>query len=277
MKEEFDFRLFEREARSVLPDTLGVQLSSIARRVLARRDAEAFEMLRAADRLVRDRGGLLVASWNVRRTYSARELAAAEVFRVQVRATFDPPGEVCGTEYGDDRACPSCGANAPQRSALRIDPHRVPRGAGVASSIAGEIVASRAWVEAASADGVTGVRFMPVERCPSGGVIDEWRQVVIEGPPAMLGEATAWGHTPFDLDPVSRCLLGHVGGLNILSELHLDRSSWSGSDFGLAYPAEGERAGVLRPRMPIVVSRRGLDMVQRARPRDVLIEVAHLD
>jgi hypothetical protein len=225
-------------------------------------------------------GRLLVASWNVERTYSARELGNAELFRLQVKSTFDPPAELCDTKYADDRTCKFCGGDAEQTTPLRIDAKRVPRRSLMASSIAGEVVVSAEWVSTARAQDLTGFALTEVENCaPPHAPLPGWLQFRAASPRAVLSSRTSWGHTPFDLDPegAHRCPRGHVGGLNVLSELHVVRSSWSGSDFAAATPAEGERAGVLRPKYPTLCSRRAYDFVRRYLARDVITEIAYLD
>jgi hypothetical protein len=60
-----------------------------------------------------------------------------------------------------------------------------------------------------------------------------WYQLVITSQPLELVPPTKFGIDPFDedLEGRYRCPLGHVKGLNILSEAYVSSDAWDGSDF----------------------------------------------
>lgn len=68
---------------------------------------------------------------------------------------------------------------------------------------------------------------------------------------------TVAGVEPFDLDDLGtyRCPYGHSIGLNLLSELSIQRAS-DGSDVIRTRQCVGARVGVLRPRETLVVSQK---------------------
>jgi hypothetical protein len=56
-----------------------------------------------------------------------------------------------------------------------------------------------------------------------------------------------------------RCPLGHVRGLNLLSELHLPSEDWRAMGFVRTREMVGSRSGLLVTRPPLVVSPRVLE------------------
>jgi hypothetical protein len=114
------------------------------------------------DRAFASRGDFFYHGWDIRRRYARAELNAAEAFKLEIRRTFEPPGEVCGTGYDESTACPDCGAGAVQISDLRLDLRKVPRNVEVARTIAGEIIVSQRFAEWVADNGFRGFDFRPV-------------------------------------------------------------------------------------------------------------------
>jgi hypothetical protein len=96
-------------------------------------------------------------------TDTDRELAAAQLFPVDVTNRFEPAGEACGTVYDEMAACPICQAGAQQIGLLVLNPRRIKRRWDIGATIADELVFSRRAVDLLRAEGITGVDFAPVE------------------------------------------------------------------------------------------------------------------
>jgi hypothetical protein len=168
---------------------------------------------------------------------------------------------------------------ARQTSELVLDLRRVPKSTDFARTIADELIISTRLVEAMTARGITGAEFRPVRQAGKKGAISgAWHQLVVVSPPIDITEPTVTGNNPFDLDDEDegRCPLGHIAGLNLLSELHVARKGYDGSDWACTRQMFGERVGVLRPRPCILISPKLRALLVELKVRRLGIEVAHL-
>ena len=107
-------------------------------------------------------GKALFYGWKILREYSASELEATSLFHLHITATFEPPGEECGTEYDESTACPKCKAGAGQVSDLILDLRKTPKSKDIARSIAGEVIVSQRLAERMTDAGLTGFELRPV-------------------------------------------------------------------------------------------------------------------
>lgn len=105
-----------------------------------------------------------------------------------------------------------------------------------------------------------------------------WHQLIITSRRGHVVPPTRFGVGPFDDDPEHEyvCPLGHVSGLNVLSELHVARSSWDGSDMAVTKNLVGARQGLLVPAPLILISRRLWRALKAEKVKGWKIEVAHL-
>jgi hypothetical protein len=108
--------------------------------------------------------------------------------------------------------------------------------------------------------------------------LPKWYQLVVTSNPVSIAEPTRFGIEPFDEDREGRhrCPLGHVSGLNVLSELSLDRSTWDGNDIARTRQSVGIRMGVLVPTPILLVSPRLRHLLTENKVRGYSTEVAHL-
>jgi hypothetical protein len=110
------------------------------------------------------------------------------------------------------------------------------------------------------------------------GIWPVWYQLVITSLPLPCVPPTCFGINPFDKDTEGkyRCPLGHVSGLNILSEVSVAGAAWQGSDLSLTSEFVGARGGVLRPAPLILVSPKVRALLLDNRIKGAEFEVAHL-
>jgi hypothetical protein len=249
-----------------------------------------FEALREAHGTPPPAGaGTWFWSWRVRRTYSQQELAGAELIHLIIYGVFEPPGEDCGTEYEETTACPHCGAGRIQRSPLSLDvrsaqPDRdidttvLRRGKDVAKSIAEEVVVSDRFAGWYASVGGRGARFDQVLTCKTHKPSEVWSQLIVTGPPVDAVPPTRYGIHPFDPDQAGeyRCPLGHVAGLNILSEVTVSRETWDGSDITCTRQLIGWRVGDLVPAPQYLISPSLYRLMREGGARGVRYEIAHL-
>jgi hypothetical protein len=105
--------------------------------------------------------GLLFGSWEIQRSYSDAELAAAQVMLVKL-PFFDGVREREGTRYDESVACPICGVGRRQVSALHLNRNRIICGPGVAESLSNDMVVQQQVAEVLAGRGLGGFALLPV-------------------------------------------------------------------------------------------------------------------
>lgn len=279
MRETIEFRIDEELAQRFLDPNLGTRLSDTLRRVVLPTTDARVQQIGELQRAHRKSGGFFFIYWDIRRKYSEKELQAAEVLHLNVRAVFEPTGEECGTTYDEATACKRCGAGADQTSELILDTRRIPKGKDIARTIGGEIVVSRRFADAFRQHGLQGAEFEPVlHRGRRGLEPSEWSQLVVTSSLVKLSPRTVTGNTPFDLDDQNeyRCSRGHTAGLTWLSELFVLRSSYDGGDLLRTEKMFGLRRGYLRPQPRLLISQRLRRVLVDMKAKGFELEVAHL-
>jgi hypothetical protein len=105
-----------------------------------------------------------------------------------------------------------------------------------------------------------------------------WYQLVVTSTPVQMVPPTRFGVTPFDedLEGHYRCPLGHVSGLNLLSELWVPRAAWDESDIAKTENAVGVRRGLLVPSPLLLISPRLWQLLTDEKIKGYKAEVAHL-
>lgn len=165
MQTGYEFRVNSKYANRLFTPDDGKDLGAVRVITLDPEDAR-FAKIGEYDRLVdRETGGreYFFAGWQIRRRYTKEELVAAACFHLVVSATFEPPGESCGTKYDESTACPKCGAGAAQISDLYLDLRKVPKRKEIATTIASEIIVSQHLAERMTDARLTGFELRPVQ------------------------------------------------------------------------------------------------------------------
>ena len=277
MEETLELRLYEERAQALVGDAGSRDRSGTVRKIKMSPADPAVGRIKAAQAEAHLRGQSVFSYWNLKRTYSPTELIAAELVQLLPNAMFEPAGEECGTEYDYSRGCGTCGAGRQQMSELKIQASRIPRSADLAFSISrDEFVVSERLRDLIASEGLTGAALLPVWSGRGHGVLSEgWSQMAFSSQPVDAIEPTTFGDWPSD-EPVGACPLGHVAGLRILSELHMSRSSWDGSDFVRTKQLVGRRGGLLVPYPLLLVSRRCYHLLREGGFKGFSPEVAHV-
>ncbi len=276
MRETIEFRIPEDRAASFLEPGLGTSLGGTVRKVVLPLEDPRVKLIGELNREFNKRGKAFFYGWHIFRRYTRRELEAAELLQLLIRPTFEPSGEMCGTEYDESAACPHCGAKAVQRGDLHLDVRRIPKKKDLAMTIAGEAAVSARLVKALREHGITGAEYRPV-RHKTGEVSKEWHQLVVTSNPVDVVPPTRAGGGPFDLDERGdfRCPLKHVLGLNRLSELWVKRADHDGSDWVRTRQLIGTRRGVLRPEEHMLISPRLFRLLLELKIKRFEVEAAH--
>jgi len=213
--------------------------------------------------------------WYLRK-YTKAELEEAEILRLTITPYFEPSGEECGTIY--ETLCNYCNL-ARQNSDLILDLRRVPQHKHLSETISRiEWVVSSTFVRIFRANKLTGAEFRPVFdlRNPTKQSKD-WFQLWVTGNAGALAEKTKLGRDPFSPTEVSwRCPLGHSLVAEFVSEVHVSKEAWDGSDIAVTSDRFGQGRNLLRPTPLIIISQRMYRLLQQAGLKGFSCEVAHL-
>ncbi|WP_143101373.1 hypothetical protein [Stigmatella aurantiaca] len=278
MRETIEFRITEERARQFLEPDLGVPLGEALRKVVLPLSDPQVRHIQELEQEHRRRGGVFFTYWRIHRSYSAKELQAAELLNLAIRSYFEPPGTLCGTGYDESVACAHCGSGARQVTPLTLDTRRIPKGKDFAQTIAGELVVSLRLADALVERGIRGADYQPVlHHGRHGAEPSDWRQLVITSKPARLHARTVAGVHPFELDAEGehRCPNGHLAGLNQISELTVERDSLDTSDWWRTDKLFGVRRGELRPEPRLLISQKLREVLVKEKAKGFALEVAH--
>jgi hypothetical protein len=111
----------------------------------------------------------------------------------------------------------------------------------------------------------------------AGKPTPEWYQLVVTSAPVKIVPPTGIGKNPSDDDPEGayRCPLGHVLGLNLISELSVSREDFHNRRTDVVQTRQGV-GWLSRPTRLLVVSPRFRELVETEKIRGFKFEVAYL-
>jgi len=300
MRETIELRVNEEFAHLLFKDSEGKRLGGIVRKItLSTRDPRYQQVGELQRSLRLERNKSFFFGWDITRRYTAAELKRAEFFSVYWTAAFEPVGADCGTVYDETGACQhtyvperttfiagagnlrsglnTCGVGAKRLTPLILDGRRIPKGKDFARTIADEEVVSERAKEVLEHAGIMGVTFEPVRYRGLRPKLNQWYQMVAQADPVEIVAPTVTCEGPFEVESDAyRCPHGHSIGLNVLSEISIDRPSDSSSDVFRTRQYVGVRRGVLRPRTILVVSQKVRTAVVESGLKGWRFEVAHL-
>ena len=213
----------------------------------------------------------------LKRTYTDKELASAELLRFYVWSLVEASGQEIGTQYDPSTACPACGSGPKQKGPLTLGLSKIPRQDFV-MTLTGELLASRRARAVLDAAGPSGIRFGPVLSSATRNASNAWSQLFITARIPVSGK-TVFGIDPFDLDPEGkyRCPACGLLGARLLSEVRIPRADWHGTDFAASSALVGVRLGLYEPWPLVVISPRTYRLLKSKRLSGFGVEVARLD
>lgn len=273
MRETIDFRVNEDYAKKYLPPGTGDRIGATVRRVIAEPGDPLFSTIERLSRQFQKKGKFFFTGFVHRRSYTRKELEAAELLYAYPKRYFEPSGDECGTVYDDAGACPECGVGVIQRSPLILKVGRIPKTFDFASTFGSELVVSSKAKDVLEEQRISGVSFGPVE-ARAGAACDTHHQLFLTGAMVDIDPATKVGSDPFDDTSHGRCSRGHVAGLNLLSEVTVRRSTAKTTDVMVTRQMVGVRRGVLRPFPLMLLSPRAWRVIEAAGLKGLAIEVA---
>jgi hypothetical protein len=105
-----------------------------------------------------------------------------------------------------------------------------------------------------------------------------WHQLVVNAAPVPVAAETSFGINVFEHDREGRfrCPESHVAGLNVLSEVHLRRADWPGTDLAVSRELVGVRRGLLRPTPLLLINQRARQVLMEKGIKGYALEVARV-
>lgn len=112
--------------------------------------------------------------------------------------------------------------------------------------------------------------------CKNGGTHDStWSELIINSRRLTLSSRTVVGVDFLELGPADTAAETEDVGLNILSEVVVERDSWDGADFVESRQTVGIHNGYLRPDRMLFVSKRVYAALPSQMKRSLRFEVVH--
>ncbi len=210
------------------------------------------------------------------RKYTKKQLLDAEILLLNPVSHFEPSGEECGTVY--ETLCDHCNWGR-QISDLVLDLRRIPQHKDISETIAWvEWVVSSRFAQTVAENEFRGAEFQPLFdlRSPIKRS-NNWYQLKVTGAAGSIAGATKMGRDPFSPGELNwQCPLGHSIVTQFLSEIHLERSEWDGSDIAITGALFGQGRNLLRPAPLIFISQRMYRAINAVGLTGFSLEVAHL-
>ena len=293
MKETYEFRIYE-DYYHLLPHPNNARFNGAVYVLKISRDNIIFHKLKEINKKVKEKfGKSIFGFWNVKRSYTKKELVEAKLFHFKIKTTFEPTGEECGTLYDETFTCKICGANKKQISSLILKKGSIPK-KDIARTIGGEIVVSDRFVNAIKQRKMKGLALTPVnfEKQPStyyqltANMEVDLSHRTVAGVNAFDFSESSEGtdftiqggyHIKFEKE-IYKCYKGHTIGLNILSEPYVLNSPLiKGFDFFVSKQKIGVKRGLLSPEPVYICSPALKKMVKEEKLSGFEFEIAHID
>jgi hypothetical protein len=278
MKEIAEFRVQEPYAKEFLPADLGKSMMNFIRIVrtpvgsdLYKKVGELYELVRRRDQ------NYFFFGWAIHRYYSKKELESAELLLLKIAKTFEPAGIECGTIYDNQGVCELCGTGLKQISELILDLNKIPKNIDIARTISNEIIVSQELAKILVDNKTKGYEVKPIHHKSPKYQKKLWFQLVTTSL-VDVSSLTRTGNDPFDDDKFNeyRCKNGHTIGLNILSELTINKSSWKRSNLAVTKQLFGVNRGLLRTYPLLLLSQKLYRLMKEINCKGYDVEVVRL-
>lgn len=277
MIEIFEFRVWSEYMQILKAETKSRPTGSgLVWVVTVKRSDPLFERMRHLHMELRARGKYLFGGWSVTRKYTKAEMQNADRLRLIVSPPIEPAGEMAGTVYDEESACPACRADAKQVSLLTLPSKAFSRRKDFTKTIAGEMVVSARAREVMEECGLSGDVFTPIISVGSGKPMDRVFQLRARAPFVDVVAPTEAAINPFEDDTDYKCPNGHVIGLNLISELHIDGSTLDRRPLQATEQFFGWRQGVLRPERALIITRELHQALVNNKMTGAKFEVVHV-
>lgn len=216
-------------------------------------------------------------SWDIVRSYTPHEIRNARLFMLRLPPTH-MAAEEYGSEYDESSSCTQCGAGARQVGPLRIHNGKLPRSRDIIQLWGGELLISGRATSLIREQRISGYSVRPLAASRRYSTIRSapYSHLIITSRPVQLANDLAFCEHPFDTESRGRCACGNIAGLQLLSRLSVDQSSWDGDDFAQTDVFIGSRAGLFRPSRLLLISKRCFELFRLAKIKGYRFEIVEL-
>jgi hypothetical protein len=280
LQETYEFRIFSEYSKKYSLDQYAEDLGA-AKRIKTARDTLLFDKIKRATLIEEKNGNPLFAGWHITRTYSEEELRKAELFRFWQDGAV-PLLEAKKTQsYDESIACPYCLSGAQQIGPLEISFPRNFR-SDFSRLPSGQVIVSRLFSNLLRKESVSGIELVDLRAQrpkKSATVIAprlSYRQMKISEHSAELVAPSLFGDFPFrDSIKSYLCGLDHILGLNVLSEVHIRKSSIGGHDVTSSSKFVGAKRGAFMPNRLLFCTPKFRQIVLQNDIRGINFEIAY--
>lgn len=234
-------------------------LRPITRQVLIPTDDPFLPELRSRILGAQKKGVYAAGSIITVREFDDEELQRADFLRLVICETIEQFGAESGTVYDDSHACSKCGFGLVQRSPLRLDLSKVPKGIDIARTLAQhEYIVSERFAAMARAESLAGLSLDAVEHVGKRGAGQMWYQLRVVGragktcPPTRFGE----DYIRDRVDPQYTCGEHGLMGLNLITTVTLAATPDANVDLMATTDRFLRRSGDIMPVPILVVGKR---------------------
>jgi len=295
MEEVLELRINYEYAHLLFGKSEGKNIDDFIKIVQLTKDDPRYLQIPIIEKQINDQyDELFFSGWQIKRTYSKKELLSASLFQILIKSEFEPCGEECGTVYDNTSACPICGANAKQIGPLFLHKGSIPK-KDISRTISGEIVVSDRFANIMQEAKIKGMAIEPVV-FEKG--ISNCFQLKSTAQEVDLTPNTIAGVDPFNLSEygeavdyilgdniavkhekeIYKCPNGHTIGLNLLSEPYVEsRQTLENYDLFFTRQKVGVLRGYLRPNPILLCSPLFRTIALKNKLTGFGFEVAHIE
>ena len=306
MQEKYEIRLFTKYLPLIeqMPPSMQ-SASTIATKLRGVVGDSQFMCIGHIDQNLRQsNNGGAFGGWEIKRTYSKKELAQAQIFWLDVRFKH-LSAEEYGSRYEEYEECQheidaleyfgrtdfrivhrkiSCSIRAKQIGKLRFPYRKLGGTRDIFRLWGGELIVSEWFKNLVEQYKFTGATFSPT--CDTAKPVRsasrprrEFAQLCVQSKPLRVTEGTRFGATPFDTQRTGyqHCEGGTIAGQQPISDVSIAGSSWDGSDLCRTEVYVGSRGGLFRPHQLLIVSKKVFDVLEGHRLRGFRYEIVGID
>lgn len=302
MDEVTEFRIPEENIREYLGEQVTISTNKKVGVIKAKKGSNLYKKIIDLQKLFYSNSKSFFFGWDIVRNYSKDEVEKAEYFLGKIEKVIGCCGQEGGTNYNDSNACFFCGGGGKQTSDLILDRSKLPKSdkVDIWKTFAGEIGISEKFADILLMNGYPsdGIGLIRKGNGP-GNVVPGWFQLKIETFFYKIAAKTEAGTNPFKIDNdvinsnekilsaleiaasksdklgIYLCPFGHTIGLNLLSEIFLNKSH---GDFLISWTKEciGVRRGFLRPEHCLIFNSAFYRLKEKYKLTGLKFEIAHL-
>lgn len=283
MKESLELRVYDEHADLVFPKNTGKNIGSVlvSKFSFIPNDIIMAKIRRVNEELIKTQNRSFFSSWQYHRAYSNQDIKQAELFQLFITAYFEPEAAYCGTTYDYSNVCVHCGVGRQLIGNLILNLSKVPKNKDFAQTIArDEWIVSEKLMKLMQDNDIKGVTFNKLtSKNKLRKSVLNWYQLKITSPVVETTFPTRYGINPVDDDNqgLYRCPLGHIEGLNLLSELSVKSDTYNNQyDIAITRQFVERHANVIMPHPLIVISPRLRELLISHNIKGFKTELAYL-